>query len=235
MGGRSGGEQARTHRGHRLLIAVALPTKFHRARLVRHRYSPITFHIKCYLPSAEALFRIPGHPGEVESYPGKKIQVCRYLLITSRHCTFTKNIHGGTDLQPGERAQVGAVLDVDIGWASTAAAVWILRGLCYGGHGRWVGSRSALGATLPVGHRSTSESVQPRRSCEWAKPTRPTVVTSLRHRSSRRQLRRSPAQRSDRVTETRPALPASPATRPFIDTPARALLTLQVGKLCFDQ
>lgn len=52
----------------------------------------------------------------------------------------------GRYLQPGESTQVGAVLDVDVGGATAAAAVGVLGSFRHGGHCRWssLGRQSAL-------------------------------------------------------------------------------------------
>lgn len=86
---------------------------------------------------------------------------------TRAHFTSTALVGRRGYLQPGESTQVGAVLDVNVGGAASAAAVGVLGSLRHAGHCRCFVSL-AVGATLPVGHRSTSESAcgrRPRSAC----------------------------------------------------------------------
>lgn len=132
----------------------------------------ITFRAFEGLPSDVAPFRIPDHLGGDESCPEK------YNIFYHVSANTSQTLHWfqGRYLQPGESTQVGAVLDVNVGGATAAAAVGVLGSLRHGGHCRWFVSRSAVGATLPVGHRSTSESGSGRRrrsSCSVLPPRRP--------------------------------------------------------------
>lgn len=95
------------------------------------------------------------------------------LSCVRKHFTSTALCRRGRYLQPGESTQVGAVLDVDVGGATAAAAVGVFGSLRHGGHCRWFVSRSAVGATLPVGHRSTSESGSGRRARKIVRPALP--------------------------------------------------------------
>lgn len=121
-----------------------------------------------------------------------------------KHCTSLFR-----HLQPGESTQVGAILDVNVGGAAAAAAVGVLGSLRHGGHCRWVVSL-AVGATLPVGHRSTSESACGQRVCSSRVP----APRAPPHPGPARSRAAGRLELADRVTT-----PAHPPSQPFIDTP----------------
>lgn len=104
------------------------------------RAARITF--RASLPSDAAPFRIPDHHGGDESCPEK------YKIRYDRTANTSQALHlyPSRYLQSGESTQVGAVLDVDVGGAATAAAVGVLGGLRHGGHFRCssLGRQSAL-------------------------------------------------------------------------------------------
>lgn len=149
------------------------------------------------LPSDAALFRIPDHHGGDGFYPEK------YNIRYHVSANTSQALHyiAGRYLQPGESTQVGAVLDVDVGGATAAAAVGVLGSLRHGGHCRWVVSRSAVGATLPVGHRSTSESGCGRRTRTSRRPARtPRALAASPRPPAHRSRAAGRLELADRVT-----------------------------------
>lgn len=135
--------------------------------------------------------------------------------VRKQHFTSTTLVRSRY-LQPGESTQVGAVLDVDVGGAAATAAVRVLGGFRHGGHCRWFVSRSAVGATLPVGHRSTSESASGKRarssrSRPPAAPRLAPAARSARRRppAARRRSPGRPAGWSSRIVLPPPRTPLS--------------------------
>lgn len=150
------------------------------------------------------------------------------LSCVRKHFTSTALYRRGRYLQPGESTQVGGVLDVDVGGATAAAAVGVLGSLRHGGHCRWFVSRSAVGATLPVGHRSTSESGCGRRARSSVRPAYPAARAPQQPALPR-------ALQGGRPAGARGSCyhPRAPPSQPFIDTPV--LTPSRFSFICFAQ
>lgn len=212
-------------------VLVASAPRLHlsaRAPCMAGAHAVSHFACSISLPSDAAPFRIPDHHGG-DGFCPEKYNI-RYHV--SANTSQALHYVAGRYLQPGESTQVGAVLDVDVGGATAAAAVGVLGSLRHGGHCRWFVSRSAVGATLPVGHRSTSESGCGRRARTSRGASPPAPLPRL--------PRTAPPRGRTSLQGGRPAgargscyHPRAPPSQPFIDTPV--LTPSRFSFICFAQ